>query len=96
MVELKREAKIEELLSKVALFKNIQEQKPGWLEKLIAKLKLRTYRRNDFIIKKGEYGTSLHIIKEGEVQVLDDEHFIRKMKKRNYFGERGLISTTIE
>jgi len=63
------------------------------LRDLSALLKLKEYGPNKVVLKKGDPGTSLYIILEGEVAVIaDDGQTLSEMGVGEIFGEMSLLS----
>ena len=53
------------------------------------------FQPNTIIVKKGELATCLYIIKEGEVECVDDDgNVIRTLKSGDNFGERSILVDT--
>ncbi|CAB3397419.1 unnamed protein product [Caenorhabditis bovis] len=59
-----------ETLKRVKLFEDCD---PRLLYELILKLQLRVYSPMDYICKKGEVGTEMYIVKEGFVEVVNED-----------------------
>ena len=49
------------------------------------------YLKNQYICREGEFGSSLYIIKDGEVECLKGETVIRILKKGDNFGQKALL-----
>jgi len=49
------------------------------------------YHKGDYICREGEFGSSLYIIKDGEVECLKGETVIRVLKKGDNFGQKALL-----
>ena len=48
------------------------------------------YLKGQYICREGEFGNSLYIIKDGEVECLKGENVIRILKKGDNFGQKAL------
>ena len=49
------------------------------------------YLKGQYICREGEFGNSLYIIKDGEVECLKGETVIRILKKGDNFGQKALL-----
>ena len=49
------------------------------------------YHKGDYICREGEFGSSLYIIKDGEVECIKGETVIRVLKKGDNFGQKALL-----
>ena len=49
------------------------------------------YLKGQYICREGEFGSSLYIIKDGEVECLKGETVIRVLKKGDNFGQKALL-----
>ena len=49
------------------------------------------YLKDQYICREGEFGSSLYIIKDGEVECLKGETVIRILKKGDNFGQKALL-----
>ena len=49
------------------------------------------YLKGQYICREGEFGNSLYIIKDGEVECLKGENVIRILKKGDNFGQKALL-----
>lgn len=84
---------IVQILQKVPLFSGLDIQSLNAITPLFEK---ETFPANSKILREGEFGDSMYIIAEGEVNVtkFSDEGaeiFITKLKGGSYFGEVALI-----
>ena len=52
---------------------------------------LEIYLKGQYICREGEFGSSLYIIKDGEVECLKGETVIRILKKGDNFGQKALL-----
>ncbi|XP_075860790.1 cyclic nucleotide-gated channel beta-3 [Microcebus murinus] len=81
------------IISKVDLFKGCDTQ---MIYDMLLRLKSTVYLPGDFVCKKGEIGKEMHIIKQGEVQVLggpDGAQVLVTLKAGAVFGEISLLAT---
>lgn len=77
-----------ELLKGVRLFKSLSASKMN----LIAnKVKLENFKHDEKIIKEGEDGSKLYIIKQGKADIFVKGNYIRTLNENEYFGERTLF-----
>ncbi|PIE59944.1 MAG: Crp/Fnr family transcriptional regulator [Desulfobulbus propionicus] len=82
--------KFYDLLRTLDIFEPLNEDN---LSDLCALLELKEYGQHKVILKKGEPGTSLYIIIEGEVNVIgDDGQVLSEMGVGDVFGEMSLLS----
>ena len=49
------------------------------------------YLKGQYICREGEFGNSLYVIKDGEVECLKGETVIRVLKKGDNFGQKALL-----
>ena len=49
------------------------------------------YHKGEYICREGEFGSSLYIIKDGEVECIKGETVIRVLKKGDNFGQKALL-----
>ena len=49
------------------------------------------YLKGQYICKEGEFGNSIYIIKDGEVECLKNDKIIRILKKGENFGQKALL-----
>lgn len=79
-----------DLLRGLEIFEPLDEDS---LRDLSAQLQLREFDANKIVLKKGEPGTSLHIILEGRIAVIGDEgQTLSEMGAGEIFGEMSLLS----
>ena len=52
----------------------------------------QNYQKNEKIINEGDPGDTLHIIKEGEVKVIQGQEIKRTMGRGSFYGEMALIN----
>uniref|UniRef100_A0A2K6FCH8 Cyclic nucleotide-gated cation channel modulatory subunit n=1 Tax=Propithecus coquereli TaxID=379532 RepID=A0A2K6FCH8_PROCO len=80
------------IINKVDLFKGCDTQ---MIYDMLLRLKSTVYLPGDFVCKKGEIGKEMHIIKQGEVQVLggpDGAQVLVTLKAGAVFGEISLLA----
>ena len=53
------------------------------------------YLKGQYICREGEFGSSLYIIKDGEVECLKGETVIRILKKGDNFGQKALLEGAV-
>ncbi len=88
--KLKRLAKFYNTLRKLNIFDSLEDES---LRDLTILLDFKTIVPDKVLIKKGDQGTHLYIILEGQVAVIDDSH--QKTSEINFggiFGEMSLLS----
>lgn len=82
--------KFYDILRGLEIFEPLDEDS---LRDLSAQLRLKEYRENKIILKKGDPGTNLYIVLEGRVAVIGDEgQTLSEMSVGNIFGEMSLLS----
>ena len=70
------------------------------LDQLLPKLELLTYQPGATIIRQGDLAEKFYTIVEGEVDIMqqkpdsEEEVFLRKLYRNEYFGEIGLLQQT--
>ena len=52
------------------------------------------HKAGDYIFKKGEIGSCMYIIKEGEVECIKDDKVVRVLKQGDNFGQKALLEGT--
>jgi glucose-6-phosphate 1-dehydrogenase len=78
-----------EVLEKVPLFGSVG---PVFLQNLAMLLRPVVAAPGEFIVRKGEPGTSMYIVCRGEVEVLDGEgRRLGLLRDGGFFGETGLL-----
>jgi CRP/FNR family transcriptional regulator, cyclic AMP receptor protein len=82
--------KFYDILRGLEIFEPLDEDS---LRDLSAQLRLKEYRKNKIILKKGDPGTNLYIVLEGRVAVIGDEgQTLSEMSVGDIFGEMSLLS----
>lgn len=77
------------LISGFAFFKSIDKNN---LDKVVQYFRMKTFKPDDVIIRKGDIGGNFFIIASGSVQVLNEAGFaISTLSKGDVFGEMSLI-----
>ncbi len=77
------------LLSNFAFFRNIDQNN---LNSVIQYFKLKEYKRNEIILRKGDPGGFFYIVVSGQVEILNDAGIsISTLKRGEVFGEMSLI-----
>lgn len=87
MIEDQEELKLS-ILKSIAI---LSELPVPALEKLSRLLKTKTCRAQEAIFRKGDIGTEMFVIVEGEVRVHDGNHVITRLGAGEVFGEYALI-----
>lgn len=77
-----------ELLKGVRLFKSLSSSK---INLIANKVKIETFKHDEKIIKEGEDGTKLYVIKTGKADIWVKGNYIRTLNENEYFGERTLF-----
>ena len=82
--------RLNELLQRVPLFARAPE---ALLEAVGRRIRTLVFNRGDLIVKQGEPGSSLFMIRQGQAQVLDDNQtdVVATMGPGNLFGEVSLM-----
>ena len=75
----------------ISLFSHLSKELQSYLAKNLIKV---TYKMGDRIIKEGDLSSCLYIIKEGTVECMQNQRFIRKLKSKDYFGEVSILLDT--
>ena len=89
----KRE-KYENFLKQVDILSTIDSYELG---KICDSLKVGVFKKDDYIIKEGEFGDVFYIIEEGKCKATKTlepgkpEEIINELKEGDYFGERALL-----
>lgn len=61
------------------------------LERLISKLNIVEYGRDEVIFKQGDKGDAFYIIESGLVEIYKDDVLIRAITTHDFFGERAIL-----
>ncbi|MCQ2816280.1 MAG: cyclic nucleotide-binding serine/threonine-protein kinase [archaeon] len=88
LIQVMDETDIFESLSKVSIFKNLPRKK---MELISQKTRTNIYENEQKIIKEGEIGVTLYIVKSGKVDIFAKGKYIRTLGEKEYFGERALF-----
>lgn len=83
---------------KIKLIRNVhifKECSTPCLKMIAQKLEQTFLSPNEYIIKKGEVGSEMHIIGHGEVEVSAGEKVVAQLKAGQFFGEIALLEDTI-
>ncbi|OMJ90834.1 hypothetical protein SteCoe_6701 [Stentor coeruleus] len=62
------------------------------LQSLFSAITIQNYDKNQVIFNEGEPGDTLHIVKEGEVNVIINNNVLRTMGKGSFYGDQALIN----
>ena len=88
---------IREKLKQISLFQGISDSKER-LEKIVSKLKEKKVKAGDLIVKEGDIGDEVYIIKQGSVRVLkntleNDTYTVITLSSNEniFFGELALV-----
>jgi len=81
-------------LEKADLFSNLQKEELGYL---VECLQPKEYARGQTVVHQGDFGDSMYIISQGEVEVFirnqeGAEIIIRRLKEGDFFGEMALLT----
>jgi CRP/FNR family cyclic AMP-dependent transcriptional regulator len=82
-----------DLLSKVPLFASTR---PVYLSEIVRRVTNRNYRRNEVIFHQDDPGTTLHVIKKGQVKINTispegEEAILAILAEGDFFGELSLL-----
>ena len=79
-------------LRQVSIFSALPDQD---LDDLVSRIKLRSFKKGEVIIRQGDEGDSLYLVRSGFVKVslgeLDHEKILTYLRDGSYFGETALI-----
>ena len=77
-----------QFINGIALFTNLQKN----LKTILARNLIKVYyEAKQVIVKEGDLASCLYIIKEGEVDCIRNEKYIRTLKSKDYFGEKSIL-----
>ena len=74
---------------KIPLFKSLSNER---LTSIINLIHIEKYNEGEKIIKEGSFGANFYIVKEGEVVISVNNVYLRTLNKKEYFGERSLLT----
>jgi cGMP-dependent protein kinase 1 len=80
-----------EILSSVSIFSQLTNEEK---EAVLSLATTQNFSSGEVIIKEGDLGDTLHIIKAGEVSVFQNDILRRKMTKGSYYGEQAIINNS--
>jgi CRP-like cAMP-binding protein/Fe-S-cluster-containing hydrogenase component 2 len=79
-------------LRQVSIFSGLSDRE---LDELAGRIKLRSFKKGEVIIRQGEEGDSLYLVRSGFVKVslgdLRQEKILTYLREGSYFGETALI-----
>jgi hypothetical protein len=80
----------EKTIKKVPLFEDCH---PGIIASVVTMLKLELYLPGEYVIKEGEFGSSMYFVAKGEVEVLAEKETksICTLSNGSFFGELALL-----
>jgi len=78
----------EHFLASVDIFRNLSAEQRG---KLVDVIELKTYVRGQYIIRKGDLGTSFFVLQEGSAIAMIHGQRVREYGPSQYFGELALM-----
>lgn len=88
LIQSMEESDIYDSLSKVSIFKNISAKK---MDLICHKTNVTIVKDGNTIIKEGECGDKLYIVKSGKVDIFVKGKYIRTLSDKEYLGERALF-----
>lgn len=79
-----------ELLRRSPLFQDVSRD---FLRELIGRLRTQIYNRGDQIVRQGDIGQEMYLIRQGQVEVLDNKQqkVVARMSAGDLFGEVALM-----
>lgn len=77
-----------ELLKGVRLFKSLSSHK---INIIANKVKFENFKNEEKIIREGEDGSKLYVIKSGKADIFKNGNHLRTLNENEYFGERTLF-----
>ena len=80
-----------DFLNKISIFESLDSISKY---NVAQRQELKIFQKNEKIIKKGEIGDTLYIIKEGSVSVRIGDIEVRQLKEYDYFGENAVLIHT--
>lgn len=83
---------ITEILKKVDIFSRFDKKTLSTIAKNMDVLSLK---EDETLFKKGDKGSSMYIILEGNVKVHDEDYIFTTLGSKQYFGEYSLIDSTL-
>jgi hypothetical protein len=76
-------------ISHVVLFRSLSTVK---LKAIASHLTVQSYAAGDFVIREGEPGDTLYIVKSGGVEIVKEGRSLRTIETFGYFGERSVLN----
>ena len=80
--------KILEGLQQVGMFRSFSQLK---LSKISQKIKIKHFNKGEKIITQGEVGDKFFIVKNGKIDIIIDNKYIRTISTNGFLGERALL-----
>ncbi|MEZ0375271.1 MAG: cyclic nucleotide-binding domain-containing protein, partial [Candidatus Sericytochromatia bacterium] len=70
-----------------------QDVSGDFLRELVNRVRTQIFNRGDYIVRKGESGEEMFLIRQGQVEVLDSKnlHVVARMNAGDIFGEVALM-----
>lgn len=82
------------LIEKIIVLRNTElfsETPEEILVEVAEAVKTVYHSKDEKIVEKGDVGDCMYIIFQGEVNILDEEHILGSLKRRDFFGELALL-----
>ena len=75
-------------LQQVGMFRSFSQLK---LSKISQKIKIKHFNKGEKIITQGEVGDKFFIVKNGKIDIIIDDKYIRTISTNDFLGERALL-----
>ena len=75
-------------LQQVGMFRSFSQLK---LSKISQKIKIKNFNKGEKIITQGEVGDKFFIVKNGKIDIIIDDKYIRTISTNDFLGERALL-----
>lgn len=75
-------------LSKVNLFEGLSDDQ---CDLLVAAVNVHSYKKGVYVVREGDSGEGVFIVKEGELKVSAKGKELRRLRQGQYFGESALL-----
>ena len=85
---IKRKEMCKKFLKSVPI---LSQFSPYEINQILEAVRVKKYKKNDYIIRQNEKGNYFYILESGEVEAIKDGVIVKQYSKGGYFGELALL-----